>query len=81
MAKPDGTYRTYAEMVAEGLATKYKGHYSTAPLCSPPDQETFQFPARPVPTYQYAVFLAEVEVDTAPARPPCSSWASTRMSG
>jgi aldehyde oxidoreductase len=65
MAKPDGGYRTYDEMVAEGIALKYKGHFSEAPLCSGPDPETFQFAVRPVPTYQYAAFLAEVEVDTA----------------
>ncbi len=64
MAKSDGTYRTYDEMVAEGIATKYKGHWTEAPYCSGPDEETFQFAVRPVCTYQYAAFLAEVEVDT-----------------
>ena len=65
MKKKDGTYRTYDEMVKEGIPLKYKGHFTVAPYCSGPDQETFQFAVRPVPTYQYAVFLAEVEVDTA----------------
>jgi len=65
MDKGDGTYRTYDEMVAEGIPTKYKGHFTVAPLCSPPDPETFQFAVRPVPTYQYGVFMTEVEVDVA----------------
>ena len=65
MDKGDGTYRTYDEMVKEGIATKYNGHFTVAPYCSPPDPDTFQFPVRPVPTYQYGVFLTEVEVDVA----------------
>jgi aldehyde oxidoreductase len=66
MAKADGTYRTHAEMVEEGIATRYRGHFDAAPLCSSPDQETFQFtPLGPVPTMQYGVFMSEVEVDTA----------------
>ncbi|MCL1913099.1 MAG: molybdopterin-dependent oxidoreductase [Eubacteriaceae bacterium] len=27
MRKPDGSFRTYAEMVAEGIQTRYRGHY------------------------------------------------------
>ncbi len=64
MDKDGGKYRTYEEMVQKGIPTKYKGHYSAAHLCSPPDRDTFQFAVRPVPTYQYGVFMAEVEVDT-----------------
>lgn len=63
MDKGDGTYRTYDEMVEEGIPTRYQGEFSAAPLCSPPDPETFQFAVRPVPTYQYDVFMTEVEVD------------------
>jgi aldehyde oxidoreductase len=66
MTKADGTYRTHAEMVAEGIATRHNGHFSAAPLCSSPEEGTFQFsPHGPVPTMQYGVFMAEVEVDTA----------------
>lgn len=63
MDKGDGTYRTYEEMIRDGLPTRYKGHFTAAPYCSPPDPETFQFAVRPVPTYQYGVFMSEVEVD------------------
>jgi aldehyde oxidoreductase len=65
MQKTDGSYRTYDEMVAEGIPTRYMGHFTIAPYCSAPDPDTFQFAVRPVPTYQYAIFLAEVEVDIA----------------
>jgi aldehyde oxidoreductase len=64
MDKGDGTYRTYAEMVKEGIPTKYEGRYSAADICSGPDPDTLQFAVRPVPTYQYAVFMTEAEVDT-----------------
>ena len=44
MAKPDGTYRTYDEMVKEGIATKYNGHFTAAPLLRHRRiEETFQF--------------------------------------
>jgi len=35
MRKADGTFRTYSEMVAEGIPTYYKGVYSTAGMYSP----------------------------------------------
>ncbi len=31
MKKPDGTYRTYGEMKAEGLPTRYQGHFDILP--------------------------------------------------
>ena len=65
MTKPNGTYRTHTEMVAEGLETRYHGHFSAAPLCGSADEATFQFsPRGPVPTMQWGVFMTEVEVDT-----------------
>ncbi len=61
MRKPDGSFRTYAEMVAEKIPTKYLGKYSTGDLCSVIDPKTGQF--NPVATYMYGAFLSEVEVD------------------
>jgi aldehyde oxidoreductase len=60
MKKPDGTYRTYDEMVAAGLDLKYAGKW-TAPstACDANGQGS------PFSNYMYGVFLAEVEVDTA----------------
>ncbi|AQR93437.1 molybdopterin-dependent aldehyde oxidoreductase [Clostridium saccharoperbutylacetonicum] len=60
MKKPDGTYRSYHEMIAEEKPVKYYGKW-TAP-CTACDVETSQ--GNPFPTYMYGVLLAEVEVDT-----------------
>ena len=60
LKKPDGTYRTYDEMIAEKLPVKYDGKW-TAP-CTACDVATGQ--GNPFPVYMYGVLLAEVEVDT-----------------
>lgn len=60
MKKEDGTYRTYDEMIAEGLPTKYPGKW-TAP-CTDCSVETGQ--GNPFSCYMYGVLLAEVAVDT-----------------
>lgn len=60
MRKPDGTYRTYDEMVAEGLPLRYEGKWS-AP-CTACDVETGQ--GDPFSVYMYGVLMAEVAVDT-----------------
>jgi aldehyde oxidoreductase len=60
MKKADGTYRTYDEMVAEGLPLRYAGIW-TAP-CTAPGVDTSQ--GNPFPTYMYGVLLSEVAVDT-----------------
>jgi aldehyde oxidoreductase len=60
LKKEDGTYRTYAEMVAEGLPLRYEGVW-TAP-CTAPSVETSQ--GNPFPVYMYGVLLSEVSVDT-----------------
>ncbi|HZJ77009.1 MAG TPA: molybdopterin cofactor-binding domain-containing protein [Oscillospiraceae bacterium] len=59
MRKEDGTYRTYDEMVAEGLDLKYEGIW-TAP-CTDCSVETGQ--GNPFPCYMYGVLMSEVEVD------------------
>jgi aldehyde oxidoreductase len=60
LKKQDGTYRTYAEMVAEGLALRYVGKWTSATTLG--DPETGQ--GSPIINYMYGVFMAEVEVDT-----------------
>jgi aldehyde oxidoreductase len=59
MEKEDGTYRTYNEMVKEGLDLKYDGKW-TAP-CTDCSVETGQ--GDPFACYMYGVFMPEVEVD------------------
>ena len=65
MKKPDGTYRTYDEMVAEGLPLRYEAQYEnvTDPNLCGIDPNTGV--GNPTPAYTYALFLAEVEVDVA----------------
>jgi aldehyde oxidoreductase len=59
LKKEDGTYRTYEEMVAEKLPTKYDGKW-TAP-CTASDVRNGQ--GNPFPCYMYGFLIVEVEVD------------------
>lgn len=63
MKKPDGTYRTYDEMVAEGIPTRYDSQYENPsdPTISGLDPNTGH--GNPTPAYTYGMFLSEVEVD------------------
>jgi aldehyde oxidoreductase len=64
MRNPDGTYRTYDEMIKESIPTKYEGKYETTAtpgLCRI-DPNTGV--GDPTPGYTYALNLAEVEVNT-----------------
>jgi len=70
MRKPDGTYRTYDEMVAEGIPTRYHGHWSSAEKDVGPN---LKFPSfntglvgrndSPHPEWGYIFHVCEVEVD------------------
>jgi len=60
MAKSDGTYRTYEEMVAEKIPLHYDGKWA-ASMCTGCSAETGQ--GNPFPVYMYEVFMPEVEVD------------------
>jgi len=61
MLKADGTFRTYDEMVAEGIERKYVGKWGNADTGTFCDVNTGQ--GNPFSTYMYGVFLAEVAVD------------------
>lgn len=63
MRKPDGTYRTYEEMVAEGIPTRYRGHYTNTVLSELCRLNPNTGVGNPSPTYTYCLNLAEVEVD------------------
>ncbi|MGI6736961.1 MAG: molybdopterin-dependent aldehyde oxidoreductase [Anaerovoracaceae bacterium] len=64
MRKEDGTYRTYEEMVAEGIPLRYDAQYEnhTDPTLSYLDPNTGE--GEPTPAFTYALFMAEVAVDT-----------------
>lgn len=61
MRKPDGTFRTYDEMVAENIPLRYAGKWAASSnvFC---DLTTSQ--GKPFCIYMYGVFMAEVAVDT-----------------
>ena len=60
MRKPDGSYRTYAEMVEAKIPLTYDGKWVAA-ACTACSSETGQ--GAPFPVYMYEVFMPEVEVD------------------
>ncbi|MFI3271024.1 MAG: molybdopterin cofactor-binding domain-containing protein [Pseudomonadota bacterium] len=60
MKKPNGRYRTHAEMVAEGISCDITGKWS-AP-CTDCDAKG---QGNPFPTYMYGVFLTKVAVEIA----------------
>ncbi|WP_269477495.1 molybdopterin-dependent oxidoreductase [Hominibacterium faecale] len=62
MRKEDGTYRTYDEMVAEGLPTRFVGAFTQPVNEKLNENDGFgKFP----PDQSYAGFVCEVEVDAA----------------
>ncbi len=64
MRKPDGGYRTHAEMLTEGIPTKYVGlHELSNSGCRGLNPNTGV--GDPTPTYMYGLFMSEVEVDAA----------------
>jgi aldehyde oxidoreductase len=65
MRKDDGTYRTYDEMVADGIDTRFEVQYTCTvdPTITRLDPNTGI--GDPTPAYTYVLNLAEVEVDTA----------------
>jgi aldehyde oxidoreductase len=67
MKKADGTYRTYDEMVKEGIETQVYGSWTTP--CTPCDVETGK--GEPFCIYMYGLFLAEVEVDITTGKAHC----------
>ncbi len=76
MKKEDGSYRTYEEMIAEGIPTRYEATYENVTdetLCAL-DPNTGV--GNPTPAYTYGLFLAEVEVDTATGKTTILSYTS-----
>jgi aldehyde oxidoreductase len=63
MRKEDGTYRTHDEMAAEGIPTKYTGHYDQYNIGLDPGLDPNTGEGEKNPTYMYGVNVALVEVD------------------
>lgn len=65
MRKPDGTYRTYDEMRAEGIPTKYVGTHDLTNLClGTIDPNTGVGDTSPTGMYSVCISTVEVDVDT-----------------
>jgi len=64
MRKPDGSYRTHAEMAAEGIPTKYRGHYDQMELEGvDPGLDPNTGQGEKNSEFMYVVNVALVEVD------------------
>ena len=63
MRREDGTYRTYEEMVAEGIPTKYMGHTDESGQGYDPCQDPNTGEGNRFAQYTYGVSCALVEVD------------------
>ena len=63
MRKPDGSYRSYDEMVAENIPTKYIGVYDTGRMHAPLDRNNGQ--GDMAMDYAYSAYVSEVEVEVA----------------
>ena len=61
MRKEDGTYRTYDEMVAEGIPTKYDGMYNNFGQCTPISEDDGH--GNPVSDQNFLISVARVEVN------------------
>ena len=80
MRKPDGTYRTYDEMVAEGIPTFYEGYTQakvlhkdgTTEVCSGNDKDTGI--GKPFGFHMFAVNLAMVSVDMKTFKAHCEKF-------
>lgn len=64
MRKPDGTFRTYDEMVKEGLPTKFEGKYCAIVTEGLSRLNPNTGIGDPTPAFTYALNMAEVAVDT-----------------
>lgn len=75
MRKPDGTFRTYEEMVAEKIPTRYRGHYTCSTVETRAGKLCRMDPntgvGNPNPAYTYCFNIAEVEVDAKTGKASC----------
>ena len=77
MRKPDGTFRTYAEMVSEGIPTKYRGHYDQLGRGLDPVLDPNTGQGERNAEFMYVVNLSQVEVDAATGKTTVLRYTST----
>lgn len=71
MRKADGTYRTYEEMVAENIPTKYEFQYNNDQDMTLKYLDPNTGKGNLTPAFTYSLTMAEVEVDTATGKATC----------
>jgi aldehyde oxidoreductase len=64
MQKPDGSLRTYDEMVEEGIPTRYENQFLNEEFDTLADLDPNTGEGNPTPDYTFAMFLSEVDVNT-----------------
>jgi aldehyde oxidoreductase len=72
MRKPDGTFRTYDEMVKEGIPTLHEGKYGTVVSEGLSRLDPNTGIGDPTPAFTYALNMAEVAVDTRTGKVTCT---------
>jgi len=65
MRKSDGTYRTYEEMILEGIPTKFEETYTNSTIDGLTPMNPNTGVGNPSVSYTFALYMAEVEVDEA----------------
>jgi aldehyde oxidoreductase len=68
MKKDDGSFRTYDEMAAEGIPTKYEYQHSNMNMADLTPVEFNKGHGDHIPVYNYMLFMSEVEVDVMTGR-------------
>ena len=63
MRKEDGTYRTYDEMVAEGIPLRYDAQYTNSDDDTLSDLDPDTGVGEPTPAFTYSLYMAVVSVD------------------
>ena len=58
--KPDGSFKTYDELIAEKTSTTFSGRWTSPAAIGDPDAGQ----GAPIDNYMYGIFMAEVTVDT-----------------
>jgi aldehyde oxidoreductase len=69
MLKEDGTLRTYEELTAAGLPTRYEHQFLNEEFGTLADLDGNTGKGNPTPDYTFAMFLAEVDVDLYTGKP------------
>lgn len=74
MKKDDGTYRTYEEMIAEGIPVRYEYQYLNSDDMTLKSVDPNTGSGNPSPAFTYCLTMAQVEVDTVTGKATCTGY-------